>query len=299
MRVVIISRGVALVIDIVVSLFGGGGGIDVIARLIVMAREVQAVFRFVDDDQIAGAEIALQQVDAQGVFDLPLDRAAQGAGAKLWVVALLRQPMARRLRQMNRQAGFVHSLRQFTDLEVNHLLDRFQRQRFKDDDFINSIKEFGAEGIAHRFFDFAVIGDRFLVMRKEAQRAAMTGEFGAEIAGHDQHGVAEIDDVPLAVGHAPVFQHLQQDAPDIRVRLFDFVKEDDAIRAAADRLGQLTAGFVADIAGRRAEEPADRVLLAVLAHVDAHETLFIIKHEFRQRLRQFRFADAARSQEDE
>jgi hypothetical protein len=53
------------------------------------------------------------------------------------------------------------------------------------------------------------------------------------------------------------------------VGLFDLVEEDDGVGAAADGLGELAALVVADVAGRRADEAGDGVLLHVLGHVDA------------------------------
>ena len=41
------------------------------------------------------------------------------------------------------------------------------------------------------------------------------------------------------------------------------------VRAPAHGLGELAALLVADVAGRRADEPRDGVLLHVLGHVDA------------------------------
>ncbi len=79
-------------------------------------------------------------------------------------------------------------------------------------------------------------------------------ELGAQVGGHDQHGVAEVDHAALAVGHAPVVQDLQQGVPDLGVGLLDLVEEDHPVGAAADGLGQLAALLVADVAGRGAEQ---------------------------------------------
>jgi hypothetical protein len=81
--------------------------------------------------------------------------------------------------------------------------------------------------------------------------------------------------------------------------LFDLVKQHHAVRSAADRLGQLTAFLKADIAGRRAEQAADGVLLLVLAHVNAHHGVLIVEQEFCQGACQLGLADAGWPQEDE
>ena len=83
------------------------------------------------------------------------------------------------------------------------------------------------------------------------------------------------------------------------MRLFHLVKEYDAVGPAAHGLRQLAALVVADISRGRADQPRDGVLLHVLAHVDAHHVLLIIKERLRQRLGQFRLAHARGAQEQE
>ena len=119
-----------------------------------------------------------------------------------------------------------------------------------------------------------------------------------EVRSHDQHGVAEVDGAPLAIGQAPVVQHLKQDVEHVRVGLLDLVEEDHGVRAPADRLGQLAALVIADVAGRRADQAGDVVALLILRHVDADHRLFVVEQEFRQGTRQFRFADTCRPKED-
>ena len=101
------------------------------------------------------------------------------------------------------------------------------------------------------------------------------------------------------VGQLAVFKHLQQDVVDVRVRLLDFVEQDDRVRVALDALGELPALFVADVAGRRADQLRNRVLLHVLRHVEAHQALLAAEQEAGQRARDFGLADAGRSQEQE
>ena len=77
----------------------------------------------------------------------------------------------------------------------------------------------------------------------------------ADVRGHDQDGVAEVDRPPLAVGQPAVVEDLEQHVEDVRVRLLDLVEEHDAVGAAAHGLGELAALLVADVAGRRADQP--------------------------------------------
>ena len=46
----------------------------------------------------------------------------------------------------------------------------------------------------------------------------------AQVRRHHHHGVAEIHRSALAVGQSPIFQHLQQNIEDIRMRLFDLIQ---------------------------------------------------------------------------
>jgi hypothetical protein len=74
-----------------------------------------------------------------------------------------------------------------------------------------------------------------------------------EVAGHDQHGVAEVDGATLPVRQAAVVEHLQEDVEDVRMLLLDLVEEDYRVGPPAHRLGELATRVVADVAGRRAE----------------------------------------------
>ena len=136
-----------------------------------------------------------------------------------------------------------------------------------------------------------------------ARSGSLPGEFkqggGADVAGHDQHGVAEIHLAALAVGQAAVLENLQQDVEDVRVRLFDFVEQHHGIRTAADCFGELAALFVAHIAWRRADHARDGVLLHVLGHVQANHGAFVVEEKFREGASQFRLADAGGPQENE
>ena len=83
------------------------------------------------------------------------------------------------------------------------------------------------------------------------------------------------------------------------VRLLDLVQQHHRVRPPAHGLGQLAALVVADVAGRRADQPRDGVLLHVLRHVDPHHRLLGVEQELGQRLRQLGLADAGRAEEDE
>ena len=90
----------------------------------------------------------------------------------------------------------------------------------------------------------------------------------------------------MPVGETAVVEHLEQDIEHIGVRLLDLVEQEHRVGTAADRLRELAAFVVADVAGRRSDEARDGVLLHVLAHVDADHRLLVVEEELGERLRE-------------
>ena len=121
----------------------------------------------------------------------------------------------------------------------------------------------------------------------------------AEVRGHDDDRVLEVHRAPLGVGQAAVVEQLEQDVEDVVVRLLDLVEEEDGVRLAAHRLGELPALLVADVARRGADEPGDGVALHVLGHVDAHERLLAVEEGLGERLGELGLADPGRAEEEE
>ena len=120
-----------------------------------------------------------------------------------------------------------------------------------------------------------------------------------DVRGHDQHGVLEVDGAALAVGQAAVVEDLQERVEDVGVGLLDLVEQHDRVGAAADRLGQLAALVVADVAGRRADQARDGVPLHVLGHVDADHRVLGVEEELGERAGELGLADAGRAEEEE
>ena len=121
----------------------------------------------------------------------------------------------------------------------------------------------------------------------------------AEVRGHDHERVLEVHGAALAVGEAALVENLQEDVEDIGMRLLDFIEEEHGVRPPADLLGELSALFVADVAGRRADQPCHGVLLHILRHIDAQHGALVVEEEFGEGPRELRLADARRSEKDE
>ena len=132
-----------------------------------------------------------------------------------------------------------------------------------------------------------------------ARDGRLGDEVAADVRRHDDDGVLEVDRPSLAVGQPPVVEQLQHDVEHFGVRLLDLVEQHDRVRPAAHRFGELAGLLVADVAGRRADQPRDGVLLLVLRHVDADHRVLVVEQELGERARQLGLADAGRAEEDE
>ena len=75
----------------------------------------------------------------------------------------------------------------------------------------------------------------------------------ADVGSHDNNGIFKVYGTALSVGQAAVIQYLQQDVEYVRMGFFHFIQKNHAVRFAADLFGQVTALFVANIAGRRTD----------------------------------------------
>ena len=160
----------------------------------------------------------------------------------------------------------------------------------EQDDLVDAVQELGPEMRAHHIHHLLAHGVAVLALRLVDQI------FGAEIRGHDDERVAEVDGAALAVGEPAVVEHLEEHVEHVGVRLLDLVEQDDLIGAPAHGLGERAALFIADIAGRRADQPGDRVLLHIFRHVDADHGVLVVEQEFGERAGELGLADAGRAQ---
>ena len=169
----------------------------------------------------------------------------------------------------------------------------------EDDLIIEPIEELGFKGFLrlakNLLFDDGVV--LFLNGSTESHGAAFANEFGADIGGHNDDGVSEIDFAGKAIGDLTVLENLQEYVPDIRMGFFDFIEKDDAVGAAADFFGELAALFVADVTWRRADEAGDVELLHVLGHIELDEGIFLAEDLFGEGFGQVGFADARWTEE--
>ena len=94
---------------------------------------------------------------------------------------------------------------------------------------------------------------------------------GTRVRGHDDDHVTEVGLAPVVICQRAVVHDLQQHVEDVWVRFFDFIEQQHGVRLLGDSFRQQTALVVAHIAGRRANQAADRMALHVLRHVEADQ----------------------------
>ena len=93
----------------------------------------------------------------------------------------------------------------------------------------------------------------------------------------------------MMVRQTAIIHDLKQDVEQVRMRFFDFVEQQHAVRALIDCIGQQTALVKTDIARRRTDKAADAVPLHIFGHV---ETLKRNAEDGGELTRDFGLADA-------
>src|SRR5690606_28907398 len=172
----------------------GGSDRDAVDHL-----EVQVAIADPDLQPGTGFQPAVQQQVADPVVDVSFDGPAQRTGAELRLVAAFGHP--------------VHGLRAELDLDVllpqplhrllqQHPGDRAQLvlgQPLEHDALGDAVEELGPELVAEPRHD--ALGDpRLVLVGLEADRAtAARDDLRAQVAGHDQHRVAEVHGPTLTV----------------------------------------------------------------------------------------------------
>jgi len=244
----------------------------------------------VGGDGVAIVDFVVEDLHAEGVEDFALDDAFEGACAVGRVVALAPEPFGGFVGDFEGEVLFGEAVGEAVQLDFDDFADLGVGEAVEDDDFVDAVEEFGAEVAAEGFEDAAVAFFFWQVFHDE---------LAAEVRGHDDDGVLEIDGVALSVGDAAIVEHLEEDVEDVGVGFFDFVEQDDAVRLAADGFAELAALFVSDVAGRCPDEAGHGVFFHVFAHVESDDGSFVVEEEFGEGFGEFGFSDAGGSEEHE
>ena len=152
---------------------------------------------------------------------------------------------------MQHNVAIRQAFAQGAKLDIHDLANLLAIERMEYHDIVDTVDELGPEVFTDHFQD-RLFHARIILLARHLLNALRT-----EVRRHDDHGVAKIDRTTVTVGQPAVIEHLQQHVEYIRVRLLDLVEQDHRIGSTPHGFGQVTALFVTDVTGRRADQPRD------------------------------------------
>mmetsp|Transcript_20376 Transcript_20376/g.61091 ORF Transcript_20376/g.61091 Transcript_20376/m.61091 type:complete len:602 (+) Transcript_20376:2450-4255(+) len=243
----------------------------------------RAVLRLLVSDQQPGERV--EQVVADGAPHRP--RAVRR------VVPGLRQPKQGVRGEAQADTARREALPQLLHLDSADGGDALAGEPLEEDNLVEPVDELGREGVRDRLEHFGPRLGGGGPLRQRRERLC------AQVGRHDDDRVAEVDRLALRVGEAALVEDLQQQRRNLAVRLLELVEEQHRVRPPPHRLGQLAALVVPDVAGRRADEARDGVLLAELGHVEPRDRVGRVEEELGKRLAKVRLAHAGRPDQHE
>src|SRR5215216_4318901 len=261
--------------------------------------EGESLISAVDDDGVAGAELAAYDAAAQGVLDVAPYSPRQRSSAELRVVALLGEELLCGICDLDLDALAFEVLVQASEHDVHDLQHVLLREGLEDDDLIYPVEELRPEsplqGLARPPLGLAEV---HAVARGEAELPRRDEVLAAYVRGHDNYRVLEVDRPALCIREASVVEDLQERVEDLRMGLLDLVEENDRVGTPADLLRELSRLFVSDVAWRGADEPGDSVGLLELGHVYPDHGVLLAEEVLGESPREFGLADSCRTEED-
>src|SRR5919202_7085747 len=144
-----------------------------------------AVGRGVDDDVVAVGELALQHAHRQRLDQVLLDGPLERPRAVHRVEALASHQLFGRVGELEPHLALGQPLAQPAQLDLDDALDLLQAQRVEDDDLVDAVDQLGPEVRPHGVHD--PLADLVFA------HAALVDPLRAQVAGHDDDRVAEVD----------------------------------------------------------------------------------------------------------
>ena len=186
---------------------------------------------------------------------------------------------------------FQHAL-DTLDLQADNLFDFCLVEWQEHDGLVDAVQELRSDGLLQHVHHF-VLGffhQQVVVIVRQLLKLALDVRT-AQVGCHDDDGVLEVHRTSLVVGQSSAVQYLKQDIEYIRMRLFDFVQQDDGVGLATHLFGEQSTFFITHISRRSSHEARNGMALLVLRHIDTGHHAVIVEEEFGQRLRQLRLTD--------
>ena len=238
------------------------------------------------------------------VHELTLHQTLDRPGSVCRVVTLFRHIVLESLGEGYGDSVSGELLFQVIHLQMQDFPDILLRERFEHYDLVYTVQEFRPYRALEHIDDFlTALAQKFLAFPVRG----IVGEpvhislddFGSGIGRHYQYCILEVHGTSLVVRQTAVVEDLQKYIEDIRMRLFDFVKQDYRVRFPPDGFRKLSAFIIADISRRRSDQTAHRMTLLILAHIYSGNHVLVIEQKFRKRFCQLCLADAGSTQEKE
>ena len=249
----------------------------------------------ISDHMVAVQNAALQNLQRQRVLNQALDGAFQRTRAVGPIIAFEEQQLFGCRRELDGDLAIGQQFAQIIQPQLNNVRKLLFVQRTEDDDVVHAIEKLRTEVLPQGFHD---VPRGFLKSFRRAETFRLQIA-GADIGRHNNDRILEIDRAAFGVREPAIIENLQQDIEDVRMRLFNFVKQDHAVWPATDRFGELAALVIADISRRRANQAGHGVFFHVFRHVNAHHGVLIVKEKLSQRPRQFGFAYSGGAKKNE
>ena len=127
----------------------------------------------------------------------------------------------------------LEALPEALELNADDLGQLVFRQGVKNHDLVHAVEELGTKTLP-QFFQHGAL--HLLVVGAAELAVIIQDAVAADVGRHDDDDVLEVHDVPLTIGEPAIVEDLQQYVEHVIVGLFDLVKKNDAIGAAANGL---------------------------------------------------------------
>ena len=207
----------------------------------------------IDRDDMAGFHLAGQYRLCDKRLDACLQVSFERSCAEHGVKAMLDDELLCGVGDLKTQGLVGKTLFERLRKDIDDAVKLCLGEGLEADDLVKTVEklrsELSAQLAEHAVFsvlcDIAVIVD------------AVEQILTAEVRGHDDDGVLEVDRSALRVGNSAIVKDLQQNVENIRVSLLDLIEQDDGIGLSAHGFGQLAALVIADISGRCTDKAGD------------------------------------------
>ena len=185
-------------------------------------QDIQTLVIGIHEQCVSGMDFGRDNLSCNQRFHMGLQITLQRTCTIDGIKALVDDVGHRSICELNAQLAVLQTAVEAFEHQAHDGADLVAGERLVIHNLINTVEEFGAEvGLEQ------TVNLRAGFRRNISVMDSVEDEIAAQIACHDQNGVLEVHGSALRVGDPAVVENLQEDVEDIRMRLFDLIKEDD------------------------------------------------------------------------